>query len=108
MAISAFKGIACTIQLPANGFTFADGFKVPPNGDAILGAHEIALVGYAAARGAFKAYAWGGIYDMPVIFFVRYALECNAFPSLWLTPQRLAANGFSWERLINIAASVKV
>lgn len=105
LAISTFRGIQCSISMPRGGFDWQRGFVRPDNPDDIEGGHSIALVGYDAT-GLLMAYSWGGCFPMPLSFFLKYAVECNAFPSRWLTPERLAAHGMDWDRLMAVASAV--
>ena len=104
MAISAFRGVQCSIDMPRDGFDFGSGFHIPPMPQS-EGGHSIALVGYTR-DGDFMAYSWGGCYRMPLSFLLKFAVEVNAFPSRWLTPERMAAHGMDWDRLMAVASAV--
>lgn len=105
LAISAFRGVAATVWLPRDGFDFTAGFVMPPGQVEMAGQHEVAFLGYTSDA-VLKVYTWGGVFDMPLAWFLRFGIEVNGFPSQWLTPERLAVQGVSWDQLCQISADV--
>lgn len=105
LSISAFRGVGLTINVPRDGFDPERGWFIPANPDDIEGQHQIGAFGFTES-GPLWTYTWGQIAPMPLDFFFRYLIAADAFPSRWLTPERLAANGMSWDRLMQISAAV--